>query len=127
MVITPEFKEALLVILFIALIVMVVCAIIVLVNLTKTLKKADSALDDIKRISVIAADRAERTNEIIDNAADTMLGIVSDFRAGSFYNKITSIVRGVNSARGIAGRMRVSSSSRRRPGARRAVTRRGRR
>ena len=68
--------DALIIGLIVVTIILVIYLIVLAARLKETLRKVDDILDDANRISKIAAEKTEVIDGVIDNAADTMMGIV---------------------------------------------------
>lgn len=90
--ITISVKDAMMIILFAALLILVIYLIVVAANLIKTLKKANLVIDDIQRMSTIAADRTEKVNDQVDKFAYKFTNAVSRLKsdgdtAGRLYKR----------------------------------------
>lgn len=87
--ITISIKDAVLLVLLVALLVLIIYLIIMVSNLIKTLKKANFVLDDISRVSAIAADRTETVNNQVDKYTEKFANIISSIRTeGTTMNKL---------------------------------------
>lgn len=105
---TIDLKDLLLIILIGAAIVLVIYLIVMVSNLTQTLKKLNTVLDDSKRITKVAAEKTETLDGVIDETADMMLGVVDTVRGNtSIIDKMSNIGSGLASARSIANKLRT--------------------
>lgn len=93
--ITISVKDAMLLILLIALLILIIYLIVLAANLITTLKKANSVIDDIQRVSTIAADRTEKVNDQVDKFTHKFSSAVSRFKSDGgtvsrLYNRRTA-------------------------------------
>lgn len=87
--ITISIKDAVLLILLVALLVLIIYLIVMVSNLIKTLKKANIVLDDVSRMSAIAADKTEAVNHQVDSYVEKFANIISSIRTeGTTMNKL---------------------------------------
>lgn len=80
--ITIDIKSGLIYLLFIALIVLAVFLVVMTAKLIKTLNKADAVLDDLQRISSVAANKTELINSKVDNGVESIARLVKNVRTG---------------------------------------------
>ena len=92
--------DALIIGLIVVTIILVIYLIVLAARLKETLRKVDDILDDANRISKIAAEKTEVIDGVIDNAADTMMGIVETVHENSsLIGKVASVGTGAAAIR----------------------------
>lgn len=105
--ISLNLKDLLIFVLIILAIVLIVYLIALVIKLMGTLRKADSFLDDANRISTIAAEKTERLDGVIDDAADAVMGIVESVQDNSsLISRIASIGTGAMAVKAHSDRKR---------------------
>ena len=67
-------------VLLIALIVLVVFLSIMIMNLTTTLKKVNTILDDTKTVTSIVDEKAKETKPVIDDVSSALVGFASGLK-----------------------------------------------
>ncbi|MBQ6582864.1 MAG: hypothetical protein IJH77_03430 [Mogibacterium sp.] len=104
---TIDLKDLLIMLLIIAAIVLVIYLIIMVAKLIPSLKNLNSVLEDVKRITTVAAGKAESLDGVIDETSEMVLGVVDAVRGNtSMINKVSSIGTGLASAKNIADKLR---------------------
>ena len=92
--------DALIIGLIVMTIILVIYLFVLAARLKETLRKVDDILDDANRISKIAAEKTEVIDGVIDNAADTMMGIVETVHENSsLIGKVASVGTGAAAIR----------------------------
>ncbi|MBQ6622110.1 MAG: hypothetical protein IJH75_04680 [Mogibacterium sp.] len=105
---TIDLKELLLILLIIAAVVLVIYLIVMVAKLIPALKNLNLVLDDVKRITTVAANKAESLDGVIDETSDMVLGVVDAVRGNTnMIDKFSSIGTGLASAKNIADRLRT--------------------
>ncbi len=85
--------------LIVVLLILTITLVIYLLTLTskakKSLDKLNTVLDDANRISTIAAEKTEMIDGVIDNATDTVMGIVESVHENSsMISRVASVGTG---------------------------------
>jgi hypothetical protein len=85
--------------LIVVLLILTIALVIYLLTLTskakKSLDKLNTVLDDANRISTIAAEKTEMIDGVIDNATDTVMGIVESVHENSsMISRVASVGTG---------------------------------
>lgn len=98
--ITISIKDAVFLVLLVALLVLIIYLIVMVANLIKTLKKANLVIDDVQRMSTIAADKTESVNNKLDKYADKVSNFVGKVKSeGSSINRLYNRKLNRNSAK----------------------------
>ncbi len=78
--VTIDVKAVLIALLLLAAIVLVVFLSIMIVNLTTTLKKVNTILDDTKTVTSIVDEKAKETKPVIDDVSSALVGFASGLK-----------------------------------------------
>lgn len=98
--ISLNLTDALIIGLIVVTIILVIYLIVLTAKAKETLRKVDDILEDANRISKIAAEKTEVIDGVIDNAADTMMGIVETVHENSsLIGKVASVGTGAAAIR----------------------------
>lgn len=100
--VTIDLKGALLGLLFLALIVMVVFITIMIMNLTNTLKKVNTILDDAKTVTAIVDEKAKETKPVVDDLSSALVGFASGLKGNE-----TSIASLSNLAKSLSSMVNI--------------------
>lgn len=87
-------------------VVLMIYFIILLRKLLETLKQVDEILADAKVVSAIAADKAQKVDGIIDEAADTVGTVVNAIKGNQ--SMVSAATNFVNATTSLAGIMKGS-------------------
>ena len=78
--VTIDVKAVLIALLLLAAIVLVVFLSIMIMNLTTTLKKVNTILDDTKTVTSIVDEKAKETKPVIDDVSSALVGFASGLK-----------------------------------------------
>ena len=105
---TIDLKDLLIMLLILAAVVLVIYLIVMVAKLIPSLKTLNGVLEDAKRITAVAADKAESLDGVLDETGEMVLGVVDAVRGNtSMIDKVSSIGTGLASAKSIADRLRT--------------------
>lgn len=108
MTITVDIKQLVILLLLVALVVLVIYLVILAANAIKTLKKTNEVLDDVKRVTTVAAEKTESVGGALDEAGDAISTVADALRAdGSIIDKASNIGLGINSLASVVNSLRT--------------------
>lgn len=126
--ISLNLTELLILVLLVLAIALVIYIMTLVSRTKKSLDKLDSVLDDANRISTIAAEKTEQIDGVIDNATDTVMGIVETVHENSsMISRVASLGTGAMAVKSHRDRKRSKKADKAERALERAQARKERR
>lgn len=126
--ISLNLTELLILVLLVFGIALVIYTMTLVSRTKKSLDKLDSILDDANRISTIAAEKTEQIDGVIDNATDTVMGIVETVHENSsMISRVASLGTGAMAVKSNRDRKRSKKADKAERALERAQARKERR
>lgn len=126
--ISLNLTELLILVLLVLTIALVIYIMTLVSRTKKSLDKLDSVLEDANRISTIAAEKTEQIDGVIDNATDTVMGIVETVHENSsMISRVASVGTGAMAVKSHRDRKRSKKAEKAERALERAQARKERR
>ncbi|MBQ9016041.1 MAG: hypothetical protein IJ109_07950 [Firmicutes bacterium] len=99
--VTIDIKTFFIVLVLIALVILIVYGIMLLRKLLVTIERTNKVLEDVEKISELAASRSQDLDGIVDNVSVAASELSGAMSGGSFIGTVSSVAKSAASLKGL--------------------------